>query len=88
MAYIAKPQLKIGWKTVGGAVLWGLGQVARPEVLNVLPEKVAGVITVAGGLLALFGIRHAQAKTQSAAEQAALEAEAAGAEVRSRVAAR
>lgn len=52
----------MGWKTITGAVLTVLGYLLQPDVLAVLPEKVAAVITAIGAVLAAVGIRHAIAK--------------------------
>lgn len=51
--------MKLGWKSITGAVVAAVGYLAQPDVLAVLPHKVASVITAAGGVLAVFGVRHA-----------------------------
>jgi len=56
-------RLDLGWKTFTGAVVWAVAQLSRPEVFAVLPEKVAHLVSVAGAVLAAFGLRHAIAKS-------------------------
>jgi hypothetical protein len=46
-------------KTIWGTVIALVGYLLQPNVLAVLPEKVAGIITAIGGLLAAVGIRAA-----------------------------
>lgn len=58
---------KMGWKTITGALIAAFGYISQPQVLAVLPEKVAGVVTALGGLLAALGLRHAIAKITPAA---------------------
>ena len=57
-------RVSLGWKTLTGAALWALGQVSRPEVLALLPERAAAIVSAAGALLGALGIRHAIAKIQ------------------------
>lgn len=52
----------MGWKTVVGALVWGIGQLAGPEVAGYLTSAVAGVVQAIGGVLAIVGARHAIAK--------------------------
>ncbi len=65
---------RLGWKTIVGALVWGLGYVSSPEALSMMPPKVAAIVTAVGAILAAFGLRDAGAKTQLAAEVAASEA--------------
>lgn len=43
--------------TVQGSLLAALGYLARPEVLALLPEKYAAVVTAVGAVAAAFGLR-------------------------------
>jgi hypothetical protein len=52
----------MGWKTILGAVVWGVGQLAGPDVAGYLTSTVAGAIQAVGGVLAIIGARHAIAK--------------------------
>jgi hypothetical protein len=52
----------MGWKTITGAIVAAVGYLARPDVLHVLPPKVAAVVQAAGAVLAIIGLRHAIAK--------------------------
>jgi hypothetical protein len=52
----------MGWKTVTGAIVGAIGWLSRPEVLAILPEKVASIVAAAGAVLAAIGVRHAIAK--------------------------
>lgn len=54
--------MKLGWKSISGAFVAAFGYVSQPAVLAVLPEKVAHLITAAGAVLTVIGIRHAIAK--------------------------
>lgn len=49
-------------KTIWGTVILVLGWMSNPEVLNVLPPKVAAIVSGIGALLASIGLRHAIAK--------------------------
>lgn len=49
-------------KTIWGAIIAVLGYILKPEVLAVLPEKAAAVVTGLGIILGVFGIRSAVAK--------------------------
>jgi hypothetical protein len=55
----------MGWKTISGGALWALGQLARPEVLALLPAKWATIAQTAGAVLAIVGVRHAIAKARA-----------------------
>ena len=55
----------MGWKTITGAVTVFLGYILQPEVLAILPEKVAAFVMAIGGLLTAFGLRAAVAKGPS-----------------------
>jgi hypothetical protein len=55
--------MKLGWKTIGGALLAGFGVISQPDVLAVLPHKWATVITAVGFVLSAFGIAHKQGRT-------------------------
>lgn len=62
-------------KTIWGTLTAAFGYLSQPDVLAILPEKWAKVITVIGGILLAIGLRDAQAKngvasTKAAAEQA------------------
>jgi hypothetical protein len=50
-------------KSILGAIITAVGYVLRPEVLNVLPEKVGAIVSAIGGILTVLGIRHAIAKS-------------------------
>lgn len=52
----------MGWKTITGGAVAVLGWLSQPDVLAFLPEKVGAIVTAAGALLGVFGIRHAIAK--------------------------
>lgn len=54
--------MKIGWKSLTGAIIGAVGYLASPGVFALLDEKVAAVVTAAGAVLAVFGIRVALAK--------------------------
>ena len=58
----------MGWKTLTGCLLVVIGTLSEPEILAVLPEKVAQVVVAIGAVLAVFGLRHAQAKTIAAVQ--------------------
>lgn len=82
----------IGWKTIAGAVVAFLAWISSPEVLAVLPPKVAAFIGSLGVLLSVIGVRHAQAKVLAATSGAqavagGARAAAQGAEVAATVAA-
>jgi hypothetical protein len=49
-------------KTIAGAFAAAFGYLAQPEVFALLPGKAAGIVTVAGALLSVLGLRHAVAK--------------------------
>jgi hypothetical protein len=53
---------KMGWKTLTGSVVAAFGYLSQPQVLAILPQKAAGIITALGALLAAIGVRHAIAK--------------------------
>lgn len=44
-------------KTLIGALVWVIGFLSQPDVLELLPQGVAGIIQAAGGFLAAVGIR-------------------------------
>lgn len=69
----------IGWKTITGALIAFLAWISSPEVLAVLPPKVAAFIGSLGVLLSIIGVRHAQAKVLEATSGA--QATAGGAKV-------
>jgi hypothetical protein len=48
-------------KTIWGAIIGLVGWLAQPDVLALLPEKTAAIITAVGGLLAAIGLRSAVA---------------------------
>ncbi len=50
-------------RTVLGAVLAVIGYLAQPEVLAVLPAKVASVVTAIGLVLSAIGVRAAIEKS-------------------------
>lgn len=50
-------------KTVWGVIVAVLGYLAQPQVLALLPEKVAAIVTGLGIILGGFGIRAAIAKS-------------------------
>lgn len=54
-------------KTIWGTLLAVLGYLAQPEVLAVLPEKVAAIVTAIGVVLGAIGVRHAIAKNGTGA---------------------
>lgn len=56
--------MKLGWKTIAGGIVAAFGFMSKPEVLSILPEKAAGVVTAIGTVLAVIGARHAIAKLQ------------------------
>ena len=47
-------------KTIWGAVLTAFGYVAQPEVLGVLPEPAAAIVSAIGLVLTAFGIKYRQ----------------------------
>jgi hypothetical protein len=52
----------MGWKTITGALVAAIGYLSRPEVLALLPQRWAAIITAAGAVLSAIGLRHAVAK--------------------------
>lgn len=54
--------IHLGWKTITGAVVAGIGAASQPDVMAVLPHKVASGVTIAGAVLSVIGLRHAVAK--------------------------
>ena len=58
--------MPMGWKTILGAVIAVLGFLSQPEVLGLMPERIAAIVQAAGALLAVFGFRAAQAKVIAA----------------------
>lgn len=49
-------------KTICGAILTAIGILSRPDILAMLPEKVSAVVTAAGAVCTVVGVRHAMAK--------------------------
>lgn len=58
-------KLNLGWKTISGALLTVVGYLSQPDVLAVMPEKLAAIVTSVGILLSVFGLRVAVAKVES-----------------------
>lgn len=56
------PGIRLGWKTITGALVTAVGWLSQPQVLQLLPDKVAYIVTAAGAVLTAVGIRHAVAK--------------------------
>jgi len=54
--------MKLGWKTISGALIWAVGTITSPEVMSMLPESIASIVQAIGGVLAALGLRHAIAK--------------------------
>lgn len=54
--------MKFGWKTVGGAILWGLAVAASPDGAHIAGPVLSGVAQGIGIILTALGIRHAIAK--------------------------
>ena len=50
-------------KTVWGAVIAVIGYLLQPEVLAVLPDVAASIVSAIGALLAAIGMRQAVAKS-------------------------
>lgn len=50
-------------KTVWGVLIAVLGFLSQPEVLALLPEKIAAIVIAIGTVLGAFGIRAAIAKS-------------------------
>ena len=63
--------MKIGFKTILGAVISAAGFLAQPEVFALLPERVAAVVTAVGAVLCVVGGRHAISKHGTAVVAAA-----------------
>lgn len=63
-------KLTLGWKTLSGVLLTVFGFVSQPEVLAVLPERIAAIVMAIGMLLAGFGIRVAFARVEAKADTA------------------
>lgn len=57
--------MRLGWKTISGAILWGVGILTSPEVFAALPGPLASVVSVVGVVLGALGVRHAIAKGPS-----------------------
>lgn len=53
---------KLGWKTILGAAIWGIGQLGGPDVLGILNDAVGNATSAIGGVLSAIGLRHAVAK--------------------------
>lgn len=53
---------KLGWKTLTGAGIAALGYLCQPNVLAVMPPKVASIVQAIGAMLAVYGMRDAIAK--------------------------
>jgi hypothetical protein len=58
---VALPPKRVGWKTIIGAVTVALAFLLRPEVLAVLPHKLADILLAVGSVLTALGLRDAQA---------------------------
>lgn len=56
--------MKFGWKSITGIVVASLGYLAQPGVFDLLPPKVASIVTAAGAIFSVFGIRSAIANKQ------------------------
>jgi len=54
--------MKLGWKTLTGAAIWGAGALASPDAAGFIPQEIATVAQAIGGFLGMFGMRHAIAK--------------------------
>lgn len=54
--------MKLGWKTITGGLLYGIGIASQPDVLAILPPQAGGLVQAIGVVLAALGIRHAIAK--------------------------
>ena len=50
---------KLGWKTITGAVVWGVGTLLQPGVLDILPDSVGKAVATVGAVLSAVGQRHA-----------------------------
>ena len=57
-------------KTIWGALVAAFGYLSKPDVLAMLPEKWASVVTVIGGIILAIGARDAIAKNGAAATAA------------------
>lgn len=64
MSGLGLPSIRLGWKTIAGAVVTAVGWLGQPQVLQLLPDKVAYLVTAAGAVLTAIGVRHALAKQQ------------------------
>ena len=57
--------MRLGWKTITGAVIWALGVLSHPDVFATLPPNVAAVVAAVGMVLGAVGVRDAIAKGPS-----------------------
>lgn len=54
--------MKFGWKSIFGALLWGIGVASSPDGAHLVGPAVAGVAQGIGIILTAVGLRHAVAK--------------------------
>lgn len=53
---------KLGWKTITGALVWGVGTLMQPGVFDILPDSVGKAVATVGAVLSAVGLRHAVEK--------------------------
>lgn len=54
--------MRLGWKTITGALVWVVGTLSHPDIFATLPANVAAVVSAVGVVLGAVGVRHAIAK--------------------------
>ena len=54
--------MRFGWKTLTGALLWGIGVAASPDGAALVGPAISGVAQGVGIILTAVGLRHATAK--------------------------
>ena len=57
--------MKFGWKTITGALLYGLGVAGAPDALALIPTETAGILQAFGVVIGGVGVRHAIAKVEA-----------------------
>lgn len=57
-------KFNLGWKTLLGAALYVVGQIAGPDVAAVATDTVGNGVSAVGAGLAAVGLRHAIAKAK------------------------
>lgn len=54
--------MRLGWKTITGALVWAIGTLTHPDIFATLPGNVAAVVSAIGVVLGAVGVRDAIAK--------------------------